>query len=149
MASIPDCGYDVCGNDLCGTLDITAVPEGRCCWATFETCVTGCDVICDDDTTPTFCAAGAVTDADADGESLGSTLFDDTMDFCTALDVAVDVWIEPAAAALGRLIFMVGGVAVVVGDITLPGETVVSFCCDGEETATTDDVICCGGNVID
>lgn len=56
----------------------------RRCWVTFETCVTGDVVICDDD--------------------------------------EVIVVLEPAAAVLGRLIFMVGDTAFAVADVPLPGD---------------------------
>lgn len=146
---MPDCECAVCGDVFCATPDVGAVLDCSRCWATFETCVTGDVVICDDDATAAVSAAGAVTDADADGESLGSMLFDDMMGFCAAGEVTVDVVFEPAAAVLGRVIFVVGDTAFAIADVALPGKTVVSFCCDGVETATTDDVICCGGDVTD
>jgi len=141
VASMPDCECELCGDVFCATLDCSR------CWATFETCVTGDVVICDDDVTARVSAA--VTDANADGESLESMLFDDVVGFCAAGEVTVDVVFEPAAAVLGRFIFAVGDTAFAVADVALPAETVVSFCCDGLETATTDDVIGCGGDVTD
>lgn len=144
VVSMPDC--EVCGNVFCVTPDTTEVLEGCCCWPTFENCVIG-DVICDDDAMAAVCIAASVTDADAGaGESLGSMLFDDMTGFCTALNIVVDIWTDPAAAAVGGFIFITGCTAVAVADVTLLGENVVCFCCDG---ATNDDVICCGGDVTD
>jgi len=53
--SMPGCGDVFGGGEL-----VTAMFDGRCCWATLEILVTG-DVICDDDVIATVCAAGAMT----------------------------------------------------------------------------------------
>jgi len=77
---------------------------------------------------------------------LESTVFDDVMAFCPALEVAVVGVLPPA---VGAFTLVVGDTAVAVDDVKLPVAVGGSFCCDEVETATTDDVITCGCDVTD
>jgi len=75
---------------------------------------------------------------------------DDVTGFCAEIDdVIVDVVVALASATVGEFIRTFNDAAVAETDAALLGDAGDCFCCDGVETATTGDVITCGGDVTD
>ena len=74
---------------------------------------------------------------------------DDAMGFCAAIDVIVDAVRSPATAITGEFIRTPDDVAAAEAEVALLVKAGGCLCCDGVETATTDDVITCGGDVTD